>query len=75
MDEARARDVLAGAGLGQGGAELLAPGPIHGDALPRNVHVGPDGPVLFGTWPGCAHSGHVAVCGILMAATRGCGRL
>ncbi|MFD7064599.1 phosphotransferase enzyme family protein [Streptomyces sp. NPDC059906] len=25
----------------------LAPGPIHGDALPRNVHVGPDGPVLI----------------------------
>ncbi|ARP72975.1 aminoglycoside phosphotransferase [Streptomyces pluripotens] len=24
----------------------LAPGSIHGDALPRNVHVGPDGPVL-----------------------------
>ncbi|WP_225830607.1 phosphotransferase enzyme family protein [Streptomyces sp. NK08204] len=24
----------------------LAPGPIHGDALPRNVHVGPQGPVL-----------------------------
>ncbi|GGZ61346.1 aminoglycoside phosphotransferase family protein [Streptomyces subrutilus] len=24
----------------------LAPGTIHGDALPRNVHVGPDGPVL-----------------------------
>ncbi|MER5445219.1 aminoglycoside phosphotransferase family protein [Streptomyces sp. NPDC002766] len=24
----------------------LAPGPIHGDALPRNVHVGPHGPVL-----------------------------
>lgn len=24
----------------------LAPGPIHGDALPRNVHAGPDGPVL-----------------------------
>ncbi|MGK5630821.1 phosphotransferase enzyme family protein [Streptomyces sp. URMC 123] len=22
------------------------PGPIHGDALPRNVHLGPDGPVL-----------------------------
>ncbi|MGW2327833.1 phosphotransferase enzyme family protein [Streptomyces sp. NPDC001700] len=22
------------------------PGPIHGDALPRNVHIGPDGPVL-----------------------------
>jgi hypothetical protein len=24
----------------------VAPGPIHGDALPRNVHVGPEGPVL-----------------------------
>ncbi|WOX21408.1 aminoglycoside phosphotransferase family protein [Streptomyces solicathayae] len=24
----------------------LPPGPIHGDALPRNVYVGPDGPVL-----------------------------
>lgn len=24
----------------------LEPGPIHGDALPRNVHVGPSGPVL-----------------------------
>lgn len=24
----------------------LVPGPIHGDALPRNVHVGQDGPVL-----------------------------
>jgi aminoglycoside phosphotransferase (APT) family kinase protein len=24
----------------------LPPGPIHGDALPRNVQVGPDGPVL-----------------------------
>ncbi|MER7953904.1 aminoglycoside phosphotransferase family protein [Streptomyces sp. NPDC096030] len=24
----------------------LTPGPIHGDAIPRNVHVGPDGPVL-----------------------------
>ncbi|WP_212913467.1 aminoglycoside phosphotransferase family protein [Streptomyces sp. TS71-3] len=24
----------------------LPPGSIHGDALPRNVHVGPDGPVL-----------------------------
>ncbi|GLF97831.1 phosphotransferase enzyme family protein [Streptomyces yaizuensis] len=24
----------------------LVPGPIHGDALTRNVHVGPDGPVL-----------------------------
>ncbi|MFI7409438.1 phosphotransferase enzyme family protein [Streptomyces sp. NPDC049627] len=27
-------------------APHLAPGPIHGDALPRNVHVGPEGPVL-----------------------------
>ncbi|WP_149180740.1 aminoglycoside phosphotransferase family protein [Streptomyces sp. TRM49041] len=27
-------------------APRLKPGPIHGDALPRNVHVGPDGPVL-----------------------------
>jgi hypothetical protein len=27
-------------------APHLSPGPIHGDALPRNVHVGPDGPVL-----------------------------
>ncbi|WP_327720076.1 aminoglycoside phosphotransferase family protein [Streptomyces sp. NBC_00490] len=25
----------------------LPPGPIHGDALPRNVHIGPDGPVLM----------------------------
>lgn len=25
----------------------LTPGPIHGDALPRNVHIGPDGPVLM----------------------------
>jgi len=25
----------------------LPPGPIHGDALPRNVHVGPEGPVLI----------------------------
>lgn len=24
----------------------LPPGPIHGDALPRNVHIGPQGPVL-----------------------------
>ncbi|WP_328320477.1 phosphotransferase enzyme family protein [Streptomyces sp. NBC_00388] len=24
----------------------LTPGPLHGDALPRNVHVTPDGPVL-----------------------------
>jgi aminoglycoside phosphotransferase (APT) family kinase protein len=27
-------------------APHLPPGPVHGDALPRNVHVGPDGPVL-----------------------------
>ncbi|MFE9769400.1 phosphotransferase enzyme family protein [Streptomyces sp. NPDC005808] len=27
-------------------APHLPPGPIHGDALPRNVHVGPEGPVL-----------------------------
>ncbi|GGO92251.1 phosphotransferase enzyme family protein [Wenjunlia tyrosinilytica] len=26
---------------------VLDPGPIHGDALPRNVLVGPDGPVLM----------------------------
>lgn len=25
---------------------VLTPGPVHGDALPRNVLVGPDGPVL-----------------------------
>ena len=25
----------------------LPPGPVHGDALPRNVHVGPDGPLLL----------------------------
>ncbi|MHC5907152.1 phosphotransferase enzyme family protein [Streptomyces sp. S6] len=25
----------------------LTPGPIHGDALPRNVHITPDGPVLI----------------------------
>ncbi|MFE9840180.1 phosphotransferase enzyme family protein [Streptomyces goshikiensis] len=38
------RDAYAGevAGL----TPHLAPGAIHGDALPRNVHVGPDGPVL-----------------------------
>ncbi|MFG2680881.1 phosphotransferase enzyme family protein [Streptomyces sp. NPDC048392] len=28
-------------------APHLPPGPVHGDALPRNVHVGPDGPVLI----------------------------
>lgn len=26
---------------------VLPPGPVHGDALPRNVHVGPYGPVLL----------------------------
>ncbi|MFD9409979.1 phosphotransferase enzyme family protein [Streptomyces sp. NPDC059989] len=38
------RDAYAGevAGL----VPHLPPGPIHGDALPRNVHVGPEGPVL-----------------------------
>ncbi|MEU6890996.1 aminoglycoside phosphotransferase family protein [Streptomyces sp. NPDC046557] len=38
------RDAYAGqvAGL----TPHLPPGPIHGDALPRNVHVGPRGPVL-----------------------------
>ncbi|WP_035806757.1 phosphotransferase enzyme family protein [Kitasatospora mediocidica] len=37
-------------GFGAALAELtphLAPGVIHGDALPRNVHLGPDGPVLL----------------------------
>ncbi|MDJ1137085.1 aminoglycoside phosphotransferase family protein [Streptomyces iconiensis] len=24
----------------------LEPGPVHGDALPRNVHIGPEGPLL-----------------------------
>ncbi|MGV9314208.1 phosphotransferase enzyme family protein [Streptomyces sp. NPDC003691] len=36
-------------GFAAAAAELtphLPPGPIHGDALPRNVHIGPDGPVL-----------------------------
>ncbi|SEG09605.1 Phosphotransferase enzyme family protein [Actinacidiphila yanglinensis] len=36
-------------GFAQAAAELvphLPRGPIHGDALPRNVHIGPDGPVL-----------------------------
>ncbi|WP_104820726.1 phosphotransferase enzyme family protein [Kitasatospora sp. MMS16-BH015] len=28
-------------------APALPPGVIHGDALPRNVHLGPDGPVLL----------------------------
>jgi Ser/Thr protein kinase RdoA (MazF antagonist) len=41
----RRRDDFAAAA-----AELrpqLTPGPVHGDALPRNVHIGPDGPVLL----------------------------
>jgi hypothetical protein len=40
----RRRDSFA-----QAAADLvphLPRGPIHGDALPRNVHIGPDGPVL-----------------------------
>lgn len=28
-------------------APVLPPGPLHGDALPRNVRAGPDGPVLL----------------------------
>ncbi|MFD9128495.1 phosphotransferase enzyme family protein [Kitasatospora sp. NPDC059571] len=35
--------VTAAAGL----TPHLPPGIVHGDALPRNVHVGPDGPVLL----------------------------
>ncbi|MEU9331634.1 aminoglycoside phosphotransferase family protein [Streptomyces sp. NPDC048290] len=38
------RDGFAAAAAGV--TPHLPPGPIHGDALPRNVHVGPDGPVL-----------------------------
>ncbi|MCF1595261.1 phosphotransferase enzyme family protein [Streptomyces muensis] len=38
------RDGFAAAAAGL--TPHLPPGPIHGDALPRNVHVGPDGPVL-----------------------------
>ncbi|MBH5337531.1 aminoglycoside phosphotransferase family protein [Streptomyces pactum] len=38
------RDDFAAAAAGL--TPHLAPGVIHGDALPRNVHVGPDGPVL-----------------------------
>ncbi|MCL6288328.1 phosphotransferase enzyme family protein [Streptomyces sp. 43Y-GA-1] len=38
------RDGFAAAAAGL--VPHLPPGPIHGDALPRNVHVGPDGPVL-----------------------------
>lgn len=38
------RDGFAGAAAAL--TPRLTPGPIHGDALPRNVHIGPDGPVL-----------------------------
>ncbi|NJQ01037.1 aminoglycoside phosphotransferase family protein [Streptomyces sp. PLAI1-29] len=38
------RDHFAGAVAGL--RPRRAPGPIHGDALPRNVHIGPGGPVL-----------------------------
>ncbi|MEV7286214.1 aminoglycoside phosphotransferase family protein [Streptomyces sp. NPDC093252] len=38
------RDGFAAAAAGL--TPHLTPGPIHGDALPRNVHIGPDGPVL-----------------------------
>jgi hypothetical protein len=38
------RDGFAGAAAAL--TPHLEPGPIHGDALPRNVHVGPAGPVL-----------------------------
>ncbi|WP_369274127.1 phosphotransferase enzyme family protein [Streptomyces sp. R11] len=38
------RDGFAAAAAGL--TPRLTPGPIHGDALPRNVHVGPGGPVL-----------------------------
>lgn len=38
------RDGFAAAAAGL--VPQLPPGPIHGDALARNVHVGPDGPVL-----------------------------
>ncbi|MFI1504085.1 phosphotransferase enzyme family protein [Streptomyces sp. NPDC020597] len=38
------RDGFAGAASAL--TPRLRPGPIHGDALARNVHIGPDGPVL-----------------------------
>jgi hypothetical protein len=40
----RRRDDFAEAAAGL--VPHLPRGPIHGDALPRNVHIGPDGPVL-----------------------------
>ncbi|MGP3982135.1 phosphotransferase enzyme family protein [Streptomyces sp. KR80] len=42
LRERRDRFAQAMTGL----APRLSPGPIHGDALPRNVHIGPDGPAL-----------------------------
>lgn len=39
------RDEYAAAVAGL--APVLPPGPLHGDALPRNVHVGPEGPLLL----------------------------
>jgi hypothetical protein len=41
----RRRDDFAAAAAGL--VPHLPRGPIHGDALPRNVHIGPDGPVLM----------------------------
>lgn len=47
-DAAFLRDRRDGYAAALGGlAPELTPGVIHGDALPRNVHVGPDGPVLL----------------------------
>ncbi|WP_128374746.1 phosphotransferase enzyme family protein [Streptomyces cavernae] len=47
VDAAYLRDRRNGfAAAAAGLTPLLPPGPIHGDALPRNVHVGPDGAVL-----------------------------
>ncbi|WP_033817629.1 aminoglycoside phosphotransferase family protein [Kitasatospora sp. MBT63] len=43
LRERRIRAAEAVAGL----TPRLEPGFIHGDALPRNVHLGPDGPVLL----------------------------
>ncbi|MFF7136151.1 Ser/Thr protein kinase RdoA (MazF antagonist) [Streptomyces sp. SAI-126] len=40
----RRRDGFVGAAAAV--TPRLTPGPIHGDALPRNVHVGPSGPFL-----------------------------
>ncbi|MFJ1702428.1 phosphotransferase enzyme family protein [Kitasatospora sp. NPDC088346] len=43
LRERKERFAAAAAGL----TPHLPPGTVHGDALPRNVHVGPDGPVLL----------------------------